>query len=97
MKIAIMDITHDDNRVKGSAYVEYDYLIAPVNLCSIPVSVEYVEGKSLEQYTGELRETALNIIKTMYGELIADSAENISSTWSVKLNEKGHITTSNAP
>ncbi|EBH6782450.1 hypothetical protein CQT46_16575 [Salmonella enterica] len=97
MKISITGITHDDNRVKGTASVEYDYLIAPVTMCSIPVSVEYVEGKSLEQYTRELKETALGIIRAMHDGLIDNSAGKASSAWSVKLNEEGHIATSNVP
>lgn len=79
MKISITGITHDDNRIKGTASVEYDYLISPVTMCSIPVSVEYVEGKSLEQYTGELREAALLSIGSMYEGLVAPSAGKISA------------------
>ncbi|EBO9661250.1 hypothetical protein ZP13_15265 [Salmonella enterica subsp. enterica] len=97
MKIAINNITHDDSHVKGTVSVEHGCLMAPGPLCCFFVSVDYVEGKSLEQYSSDLKETALDIIKMMHDELIADNAGNISSTWSVKLNENGCITTGNAP
>lgn len=95
MKLAISNITHAENHVKGMVAVEYDYLIQPVTLCSFPVKVDYVKGKSLEQYTNELKEAALDIIRTMPEKLISKSAANISSIWSVRLNENEYIATGN--
>ncbi|EBY9279796.1 TPA: hypothetical protein N3G98_004565 [Salmonella enterica subsp. enterica serovar Denver] len=70
MKIAITSIMHDEHRVRGIASVEYDYLIAPVTVCNIPVSVGYVEGKSLEQYQSELEGQAREIISGIYKEIV---------------------------
>lgn len=70
MKIAITGISHNENHVRGIASVEYDYLIAPVTVCNIPVSVAYIEGKSLEQYQSELEGQAREIISGMYKEIV---------------------------
>ncbi|EEG3099172.1 hypothetical protein N0D16_002722 [Salmonella enterica] len=95
MKLTISNITHAENHVKGTAAVELDYLIAPVTLCSFRVSVDCVEGKSLEEYEAEPKEKALDTIRTMHEKLISNSAANISSTWSVRLNENEYIATGN--
>ncbi len=76
MKLAITNITHDESRVKGTAAVELDYLIAPVTLCSFPVSVDYVVGKSLEQYLSELEEEARSTVKNMYADIICGGVVN---------------------
>ncbi|HAK4778427.1 TPA: hypothetical protein H2C15_004797 [Salmonella enterica] len=73
MKIAITGIYHNENHVKGLASVECDCLITPATLCNIPVAVDYVEGKSLEQYHSELEVQAREIISGIYKEIVCDS------------------------